>query len=156
MSLTSISPHTRSLPPTSPSLPPCLSSRVGANPRKGQQAAFYPGLFTFDDCAAPAYQQLGRACLAEDPAARPSFPQVQEALQAMQAACMLQGPPSALGASCSGDGDAAAAGAVGGPQQKARPSSSSSSSSSGSSLLGGGGGGGQVDAAAALEADPEF
>ena len=55
-------------------------------PRKGSYAAFYQGLISYDDGGPlPAYVALGRACLSEDPQARPTFEQVLEAIAAMQA-----------------------------------------------------------------------
>ena len=59
----------------------------GNVPRKAPYAAFYRGLFSYDDGGPmPAYVALGRACLSEDPLARPNFEGVLEAIAAMQAA----------------------------------------------------------------------
>ena len=62
-------------------------------PRKGRYAAFYRGLFSYDDGGPmPAYVALGRACLSEDPLARPTFEEVQEAISAMQATLQASSP----------------------------------------------------------------
>ncbi|GAX74864.1 hypothetical protein CEUSTIGMA_g2310.t1 [Chlamydomonas eustigma] len=74
-----------------------LVQTVGSNPARGQQVAFYPGLFSFSECSHSDYRQLGEACLLEDPSARPTFTDIEEALRIMQASNALQ--PSSSGIS---------------------------------------------------------
>lgn len=57
----------------------------GAPSRPNPGSDLFGAALTYDEGALPAYAELGRACLAEDPAARPTFEQVVEELRAMSA-----------------------------------------------------------------------
>jgi hypothetical protein len=53
---------------------------------RGRSACYFPGLFSFEGCAAPAYAELGRACISTVPTQRPSFTAIVRTLAAMRAA----------------------------------------------------------------------
>ena len=54
--------------------------------RKRSLLTYQPDLYAYDlsTCQLPAYAELGRICLSEDPGARPTFTDIVAALEAMK------------------------------------------------------------------------
>ena len=59
---------------------------TGAPVRKRSLLTYQPDLYAYDlsTCELPAYAELGRICLSEDPGARPTFTEIVAALEAMK------------------------------------------------------------------------
>jgi hypothetical protein len=57
-------------------------------PKKGKGrsklSTYHPSLFVYEDCLLPRYEQLGRACLKENPLLRPTFEEVLRELEAIR------------------------------------------------------------------------
>ena len=72
-----------------------LAKVTGAVPQKKALLNFHGNVFTYAEGSLAAYAELGRACLSEDPAARPTFEQLHHALEraAMQPQLTLRPGP---------------------------------------------------------------